>query len=284
MVIDLKGSDYTLQQALDMAKENDVIYLDNKVYFEKVYIRKPDLTLIGREHSSIGFNVSNGTIRPIEDGGNGVRTYGTTGSASVTVCRGADRFTAKNITFFNSFNREGKANGQAVAFKAEISNLYMENCRFLSEQDTLYIDYGKENKIKDCYIEGDVDFIFGSADCVFENCEIVGKGKGKYVYFTAPDTYMSNLYGFVFLGCRFQAVEGAFNVLGRAWYPSGALEKVYPKACFIECVFFGDIELDLILMHQGDPRVYSLKAYRCKVKEEEWNLGNCEEEILLVRG
>jgi pectinesterase len=37
---------------------------------------------------------------------------------------------------------------------------------------------GAQHFFKDCYIEGHVDFIFGTASAVFESCTIHSKGKG----------------------------------------------------------------------------------------------------------
>lgn len=38
-------------------------------------------------------------------------------------------------------------------------------------QDTLYLHYGKQY-LKDCYIEGSVDFIFGNSTALLEHCHI----------------------------------------------------------------------------------------------------------------
>lgn len=44
-------------------------------------------------------------------------------------------------------------------------------------QDTLYLHYGK-HYLKDCYVEGSVDFIFGNSTALLENCHIHCKSAG----------------------------------------------------------------------------------------------------------
>src|SRR5690606_12658173 len=119
---------------------------------------------------------------------------GTSGSASFYSY--GDDFTAENITFQNSSGPIG----QAVAISVDGDRTAFKNCRFLGFQDTLYT-YGRGSRqyYKDCYIEGTVDFIFGTSTAVFDNCEIFAKKGG---YLTAASTPDSVKYGYVFLNCR----------------------------------------------------------------------------------
>ncbi len=280
MMIDLNEKKISLQEALNLALEGDTILLEDKTYFEKLVIDKKKITLLGRKNSTISFNASHGTILPEAMGGDGVRTYGTTGSATVRVLKGADGFTAKNITFVNSFKRGNQKNGQAVAFKSEINNLRIENCRFISDQDTLYIDYGKNNLVVDSYIEGDIDFIFGSADCIFHNCEIKAKNVVGIAYFTAPDTYQSNLYGFIFHQCKFFSEENLDTYLGRGWYPSGATEPVFPKEYLIQCTIDANVKLDLIKMRPTDPKLHELILQDCVQNENIFSTGKIDKSVM----
>jgi len=102
-----------------------------------------------------------------------------------------------------------------------------KNCRFLGFQDTLYT-YGKYSRqyYENCYIEGTVDFIFGSSTAVFKDCEIRSKRDG---YLTAASTPEGRDYGYVFVNCRLTADPGVEKVyLGRPWRP-------YAKTVFIDC-------------------------------------------------
>ncbi|CAJ1948898.1 unnamed protein product, partial [Sphenostylis stenocarpa] len=67
--------------------------------------------------------------------------------------------------------------GQAVALRVTADRCAFYNCRFLGWQDTLYLHYGKQY-LKDCYIEGSVDFIFGNNTALLEHCHIHCKSAG----------------------------------------------------------------------------------------------------------
>jgi pectinesterase len=82
-------------------------------------------------------------------------------------------FHAENITFENSFG----TGSQIVALFVDADRASFQNCRFLGWQDTLFVN-GSRHLFKDCYIEGQVDFIFGTASAVFEDCTIHSKGPG----------------------------------------------------------------------------------------------------------
>jgi pectinesterase len=90
---------------------------------------------------------------------------------------------------------------------------------------------------RDCYIEGRVDFIYGSATAVFENCELRSKAGG---HVTAASTPEEKPFGYVFLRCRLTGDDTPWDpyappakrrplaTLGRPWRPFAAV-------AFIEC-------------------------------------------------
>ena len=261
MKIDLKKLNLSLAEAIRIALPKDELYLDNKVYNEKIVLYKPNITLIGQENTVIVFNDCHAT--PIRHGNGGV--YGTTGSSTFRVLEDADGFKAYNITFMNDFKRDGKPNGQAVAFKSECSNVYIKDCKFIGHQDTLYVDNGKNNVIENCYICGDIDFIFGSADCLFKNCHIHAVNDEKDLgYFTAPSTIKSNEKGFIFEECKFTC-DDMEMYLGRPWYPGGAKEEVYPKIAFKNCQIVENIKLYLKKMHEKDKTNYCFNLENCEI-------------------
>lgn len=140
-----------------------------------------------------------------------------------TVRVDGNNLTFKNITFENT---AGKV-GQAVALHTEGSNLAFDNCRFLGNQDTMFIA-GRNSKLSfdNCYVEGTTDFIFGPATAWFENCVIHSKSNS---YITAASTPKDTEYGYVFKNCRLTADKGVNKVyLGRPWRP-------YASTFFIDC-------------------------------------------------
>jgi pectinesterase len=94
-------------------------------------------------------------------------------------------------------------------------------------QDTLYANGGRQYYDR-CYIEGRVDFIFGSATAVFDHCTIHSKNGG---YVTAADTPAGQKVGYVFLGCTLTG-EGKPAFLGRPWrWDRGSRAMV----AFVDC-------------------------------------------------
>jgi pectinesterase len=156
------------------------------------------------------------------------QTYGTSGSA--TFAAYAAGFQAKNLTFSNDADETGLSTGtQAVALMTQGDKLVFENVRLLGNQDTLYVKSSNVNTIvrayfKSCYVEGDVDFIFGRATMVLDGCEIRyrtnrrGPSNGGDVI--APSTDARNPYGILITGGMFTADSDALAGsvgLGRAW-------------------------------------------------------------------
>lgn len=152
----------------------------------------------------------------------------------------ADHFYACDISFCNEAGQGNKV-GQALAMYADGDHLIFERCRFDGHQDTLFTAPLPEKEkqtggfrgpkefaprrmgrhlYKDCYIAGNVDFIFGSATAYFENCELFMKQRKGEIkgYVTAPSTFEGQRYGYVFRDCRFTSdcpAESAY--LGRPW-------------------------------------------------------------------
>ncbi len=131
--------------------------------------------------------------------------------------------TFKNLTIRNNAGRVG----QAVALHTEGTNITFENCRFLGDQDTLFLAGHDSNlSFEDCYIEGTTDFIFGPATAWFDNCQIHSKADS---YITAASTPENVGIGFVFKNCRLTADPEVKKVyLGRPWRP-------YAYTAFIDC-------------------------------------------------
>lgn len=281
-MLDLNLLKISLKDALKIAKEGETILLENKTYNEKIEVDKKNITLIGDELTKISYNAHSGMVIPYDLGGDGKETFRTTTSATVRIKEGADGFKAFGITFENSFKREENTECQAVAFKSEINDLAIENCKFIGEQDTLYIDAGKNNKISSSYIEGDIDFIFGSADCVFYNCKFHTVDTNKLAYFIAPSTIITNNYGFIFYKCEFYT---DFKCdLGRGWFPSKATSPVYPKTSIIDSKLIGDINPNLVLMHQVDlGKKYSLKINNSYLNDNLLGNDNVEEELKYIK-
>jgi pectinesterase len=109
----------------------------------------------------------------------------------------ADDFRAENLTMENTSGDHG----QALALRVDGDRAMFNHCRLLGWQDTLMVNNARQY-FTNCYIEGRVDFIYGSAAVVFDHCEIHSKNGG---HITAANTPQDHPFGFVFLKCKLTA-------------------------------------------------------------------------------
>ena len=132
----------------------------------------------------------------------------------------------------------------------------IDSCRLIGHQDTLFTGPLPPKEIepdgfigpkqfapringrqyyKNCYICGDIDFIFGSATAYFESCVIESlcrttNANGIQGYITAASTPEGQEYGYIFSDCRFISKDcpAGSVYLGRPW-------RDYAKTILISC-------------------------------------------------
>ncbi|KAJ6761198.1 PECTINESTERASE [Salix purpurea] len=90
---------------------------------------------------------------------------------SATVAVTGEGFIARGITFRNT---AGPQNHQAVALRSGSDLSVFYRCGFEGYQDTLYV-HSQRQFYRECYIYGTVDFIFGNAAVVLQNCMIYAR-------------------------------------------------------------------------------------------------------------
>jgi pectinesterase len=219
---------HTVQEAFDALPDSSTdritILIRKGTYKEKLVLPsgKIYVTLIGEERDSTCITYDDFSGRIVNGD-----TLNTHNSCSFRIL--ADDFLAENITFENS---AGKV-GQAVAVEVNSDRVIFVNCRFLGNQDTYYTNSAGRIYMKDCYIEGTTDFIFGKSIVVFDRCMIHSK---KNSYITAASTPEGYKYGYVFLNCSLTADTNIIRVfLGRPW-------RDFAKVVFIRCSMDGHIE------------------------------------------
>lgn len=235
-----------LGEILSGVKPHTQILLSEGIYREKLEINVPDIELVGAGAEKTVI-VWDDFAKKLDSQGRELITFRT-----YTVAVTADNVSLKSLTIANdAFSPETK--GQEVALTVYGDGFSAEDCRFTSTQDTIfcgplppdlierYDGFLKDelrrgdslrHTFKNCFIAGNVDFIFGCADALFEGCEIRSvfdvRGHG---YVAAPAHSLSQEIGFVFSNCDFtcedSVAEGSI-FLARPW-------RDYGKASFINC-------------------------------------------------
>ncbi|GAT66338.1 pectate lyase [Planomonospora sphaerica] len=232
---DGSGDHTTVQAAVDAVPAGNTRPVTIKVregtYKQQVVIPadKPYISLVGdtADPSKVVLTFDAAAKTPKPDGSG---TYGTSGSASYVIS--APDFTARNLTFENSYDEAAGGGSQAVAVRTTGDRQVYENVRFIGNQDTLYANTPSATTtarqyFRNCYVEGDVDFIFGRATALFHNCVIKslsrGAADGNNGYVTAASTEITNPYGFMIYRSHLVSDAPAKTVhLGRPWPAGGS--------------------------------------------------------------
>ncbi|KAG9443912.1 hypothetical protein H6P81_015252 [Aristolochia fimbriata] len=164
---------------------------------------------------------------------------GSTTFRSATVAAVGNGFLARGIRFENT---AGPSKHQAVALRvgSDLSAFY--DCEMSAYQDTLYV-HSLRQFFRSCYITGTVDFIFGNAAVVLQDCDIQPRrpnsGQRNMVTAQGRDDPNENT-GIVIQECRISAasdlapVQSSFpTYLGRPW-------KEYSRTVVMKSVI-GDV-------------------------------------------
>ncbi len=170
----------------------------------------------------------------------------------------ATAFRAEGITFENSFNRyitdEELADGvepsgaeainlerkygvdvqsktateRASAIVIKADKVEFKDCTFLSSQDTVMTgNAAYDVYFKNCFIEGQTDYIYGDGNVIFDACELSFKGysansQGGYITAAKP----TSVNGYLFRNCVVTANDELTVVPGYFGRPWGADAKV----------------------------------------------------------
>ncbi len=252
----------SIQSALDSVKEEPTVYapltiiINEGIYEEEVHVKLPYVNFKAPEGKSskniiITYDKANGHVD------DPAKAAGTQMSATVTLEKTAVGFSAQGITFQNSYNigeeHAHRPQAQAVALVSLTDKVVFDNCRFIGRQDTLYLKGASKGKnvfgdaenartyLKNCYIEGTVDYIFGDGTAFFENCDLHMTYRENGGHYTAANTTLSNI-GYVFYKCKltadseYEGMENRVVDLGRPWQGDSAYPYYGSHTVFIECV------------------------------------------------
>ncbi|MCI3926288.1 pectinesterase family protein [Paenibacillus sp. TRM 82003] len=248
------GDYRTVTEAVQSIPEGNAdwitVAIRNGIYKEKLHIEKPFVRLIGEDALGTVLEYDDYALKTFPNG----EPYHTFHSYSVFI--GADDVMLERLTIANTAG-PGEKVGQAIALYADGDRVRLKDCRLTGRQDTLFTgplpdapverasfggprDGAARRPIRlyfeRCYIEGDVDFIFGSATAVFDRCEIYAmRREGLEAesevngWLTAASTPADVTYGYVFVDCRLTGDAPERSVyLGRPW-------RNHAKTVFLRC-------------------------------------------------
>ncbi|KAG6511771.1 pectinesterase-like [Zingiber officinale] len=153
---DFKSISEALAKIPSSYNDRYVIYVKEGVYEEQVVV---DMNMINVTMYGDGSRKS--IITGSKNFVDGTKTFETATFAAI-----GDGFIAIAIGFQNT---AGAAKHQAVALRVQSDRAIFLNCRMEAYQDTLYAHTHRQF-YRGCLILGTVDFIFGNAAAIFQNC------------------------------------------------------------------------------------------------------------------
>ncbi|XP_034914137.1 putative pectinesterase/pectinesterase inhibitor 45 [Populus alba] len=218
-----------------------VIFVKQGIYDETVTVTKKmvNITMYG-----------DGSQKTIVTGNknfaDGVQTFRTATFAVL-----GEGFLCKAMGFRNT---AGPEKHQAVAIRVQADRAIFLNCRFEGYQDTLYAQTHRQF-YRSCVITGTVDFIFGDAAAIFQNCLITVRKpmENQQNIVTAQGRIDGHeTTGIVLQNCRIEPDKGLVPVktkirsyLGRPW-------KEFSRTVIMDSTIGDFIHPDGWLPWQGD--------------------------------
>jgi len=157
------------------------------------------------------------------------KTSATAGLCATVVWSQAAGLQLRGLTITNTLlDTVDRGTHQALALRTDGDRTQLEFMRLIGRQDTFYANAGDPDRIarvlvRNSYIEGDTDFVFGRASALFEytRFQLVSSRKPSGGVIFAPNTAPAYPYGFLVRNCWLSADDGYVAAptghFGRAW-------------------------------------------------------------------
>ncbi len=220
------GDYATVQAAIDAAPANRtqpwLIFVKKGVYtgHHDIPANKPYIHLIGQDRNLVSISDNR-----LSGGDNAYKV-----NEGATFTANSDNLYFEGINFVNSYGVEKNDGPQALALYTVGDRVVLNKVGLLSYQDTWLTTTKMNNRhyIKDSWIEGAVDFIYGQGNVYLDQdtINIVRKSGG---YIVAPNHAEGTTWGYVFMNNVITAPGTPSETdvwLGRPWHE-------YPITVFI---------------------------------------------------
>ncbi|XP_068483579.1 probable pectinesterase/pectinesterase inhibitor 12 [Phaseolus vulgaris] len=221
------GNFSSITEAINFAPNNSmgriVIYVKEGIYEENVEIPsyKTNIVMLG-DGSDVTVITGNRSV------GDGWTTF-----RSATLAVSGDGFLARDIAIENS---AGPEKHQAVALRVNADLTAFYRCAIYGYQDTLYV-HSFRQFYRECDIFGTIDFIFGNAAAILQDCNIISRKPlpGQFTVITAQsrdspdeDTGISIQNCSIIATLDLYSNSSSFkSYLGRPW-------RVYSRTVYLE--------------------------------------------------
>jgi len=155
---------------------------------------------------------------------------------------------------------------EALCFHNQNGSLLCQNMRFISRQDTIHVK--GFSRFEECYVTGDVDFIWGYCDTsLWKNCRIHtredNRGGVRDAY-VLQSRALNSKPGFVFVDCKFTAdkrPEGSHIYVGRS-QGTGKSDSIdrWDSIALIDCTLDENYDRALWTDEEGKRAVWPEKG------------------------
>jgi pectin methylesterase-like acyl-CoA thioesterase len=195
VALDGSGDFCTVQGAADAVPANNtaatLITIKDGTYHEVVRVAsKHALTLRGESRKgTVIRGVNNNNLNP------------NTSDRPLVAMSKTNDLTIENLTIRND-TPQGGSQAEALALN-DCDRCVVRDADIISLQDTLL--WSKRVYAKNCYIAGNVDYVWGTGTAYFDQCEIHTSGREGYV---VQSRNGSGAYGYVFVDCKLTADAG----------------------------------------------------------------------------
>ena len=217
----------TVQGALDFVPDGNTtpttIFIRKGRYEEIVFFtNRHHLTLLGEDRHETVIAYANNDRFNNNSGGNpfgsanpnpagAVRGRGAIYHRGMFMAHRVNDLTIANLTLRNTTPHGGSQAEAIILNGTPTAHAILKDVDLFSYQDTLQIN--GQAFLSNCYLEGDVDFMWGTGPCFFERC--TARSVRSAAYYTQIRNPPTN-HGYVYLHCTFDGPAGVTgNFLSR---------------------------------------------------------------------
>jgi len=233
----------TVQGAIDFVPEGNTapttIFIHKGTYEGIIFFTaKNNLTILGEDRKQTIIAYANNDRFNHNAGGNpfapGAAAPGTVPARTGAVYRRGlllahrvNDLTIANLTLHNTTPQGGSQAEAIILNGTQTARAIITNVDLYSFQDTLQIN--GQAYVSNCYLEGDVDFMWGTGPCFFENCH--ARALRSNAYYTQIRNPATN-HGFVYKNCVF---DGAPGVSGNFLSRIAPARFPYSEVVLLDC-------------------------------------------------